>query len=156
VLHHEGGQALRRLVQEQELGVAHQGAGDGEHLLFAAREEPALAVHQLAQLRKEIEHTLHRPPVRPRAPARHVEVLPDGEIREDAPVSGPLMPAAIWYGGRPVMSRPFHTTRPRRGGVRPVTLRMVVVLPTPLRPSRQTHSPRLTWSVTPKSTWDNP
>ncbi len=68
----------------------------------------------------------------------------------------PMPARAIWYGARPVTSRPFHTTRPRRGGVRPMMLRMVVVLPTPLRPSRQTHSPRLTWSVTPKSTWDSP
>jgi hypothetical protein len=35
-------------------------------------------------------------------------------------------------------------------------LRMVVVLPTPLRPSRQTHSPRATWIDTPKSTCESP
>ena len=39
------------------------------------------------------------------------------------------------------MSRDLKRTRPALGGVRPMTERIVVVLPTPLRPSRQTHSP---------------
>jgi hypothetical protein len=34
--------------------------------------------------------------------------------------------------------------------------RIVVVLPTPLRPSNATHSPRSTSTVTPKSTRDSP
>ncbi len=67
------------------------------------------------------------------------------------------MPArAIWYGAFPVTSAPFQVTRPRLGGVRPMMLRMVVVLPTPLRPSKQTHSPRRTSSETPKSTCERP
>ena len=52
------------------------------------------------------------------------------------------------------MSCPFQTTRPCAGGVRPMIERMVVDLPTPLRPSRQTHSPRSTLSETPKSAQD--
>ena len=35
-------------------------------------------------------------------------------------------------------------------------LRMVVVLPTPLRPMRATHSPGSTENDTPKSTWLRP
>ena len=67
------------------------------------------------------------------------------------------MPAwAIWYGALPVMFSPFQMARPRRGGVRPMMLRMVVVLPTPLRPSRPTHSPGATSMETPKSTWESP
>ena len=47
------------------------------------------------------------------------------------------MPArAIRCGAQPAMSRPFHSTRPLVGGVSPITERIVVVLPTPLRPSR--------------------
>src|SRR5579884_3736832 len=42
-------QPLRRLVEQQQLGVAHQGARNRQHLLFAAREKAALAVAQLAQ-----------------------------------------------------------------------------------------------------------
>ncbi len=67
------------------------------------------------------------------------------------------MPArATRYGAWPVMSRSFQTTRPWRGGVSPMMLRMVVVLPTPLRPSRHTHSPGATSRETPKSTWESP
>ena len=54
------------------------------------------------------------------------------------------------------MSRPFHVTRPRRGAVSPMMLRMVVVLPTPFRPRRHTHSPDATWSDTPNSTCESP
>jgi hypothetical protein len=59
-------------------------------------------------------------------------------------------------GASRVMSRPFHTTRPLAGGVSPMIERMVVVLPTPLRPSKHTHSPGATRSDTPNSTRDKP
>ena len=54
------------------------------------------------------------------------------------------------------MSVPFHVMRPAWGGVRPMIERMVVDLPTPLRPSRHTHSPAATSSDTPKSTRESP
>jgi len=54
------------------------------------------------------------------------------------------------------MSAPFHTMRPACGGVRPMIERMVVVLPTPFRPSRHTHSPAWTSTDTPKSTRARP
>src|SRR5919108_1250716 len=38
VIDHDRRQPLRRLVEQQELRVAHQRARDGEHLLLAARE----------------------------------------------------------------------------------------------------------------------
>jgi hypothetical protein len=34
----EGRQALRRLVEKKEAGIAHEGAADGQHLLLAARQ----------------------------------------------------------------------------------------------------------------------
>ena len=37
------GQALRRLVEQQQARIAHQRAGDGQHLLLAAGEHPAEA-----------------------------------------------------------------------------------------------------------------
>lgn len=40
-----GVEGRRGLVQEQDLGVADQGAGDGDALLLAAREQRALAAH---------------------------------------------------------------------------------------------------------------
>ena len=54
------------------------------------------------------------------------------------------------------MSFPFQTMRPAEGGVRPMIARMVVLLPTPLRPSRQTHSPCATSSEMPNSTREVP
>src|SRR5262245_65859298 len=35
--HEEGGQALRGLVEEEQVWIAHEGAPDGQHLLLAAR-----------------------------------------------------------------------------------------------------------------------
>ena len=65
----------------------------------------------------------------------------------------PMPARAIRWGGQPATSWPCQTTRPARGGVRPMIERRVVVLPTPLRPSRQTHSPGATSSEMPNSTW---
>ena len=64
----------------------------------------------------------------------------------------PMPARATRYGGQPVMSRDLKRTWPALGGVSPMTERIVVVLPTPLRPSRQTHSPALTSSEMPNST----
>ena len=68
----------------------------------------------------------------------------------------PMPARAIRYGGQPATSCPRHTTRPARGGVSPMIERMVVDLPTPLRPSKQTHSPCCTSSEMPNSTWLRP
>src|SRR5262249_7315353 len=53
VLDDQRGEAFRRLVQQQQFGVAHQGAGDGQHLLLAAGKIAARAIRELAQLREE-------------------------------------------------------------------------------------------------------
>ncbi len=37
----EGRQALRRFIEKKEAGIAHQGAGDGQHLLLAPGERPS-------------------------------------------------------------------------------------------------------------------
>jgi len=57
------------------------------------------------------------------------------------------------WGSSPVTSRPSKLTRPRRGGVRPITERSVVVFPAPLRPMRTVTAPRGTPSDTPRRTW---
>jgi hypothetical protein len=81
-------QALRRLVEQQELGIAHQRAGDGQHLLLAAGQHAAAAVADLGQVGKEREHLLLAPG---RAAvgadaAGDIEILPHRELGEDAPV----------------------------------------------------------------------
>src|SRR5262249_35568928 len=131
-------------------------------LLLAAGEEAAVPPGQLAQLREEIEHAVDREVVAApvtRAPAGHVEVLPHREVGEDPPVFGHEAEAGARHpigGPARAVPTPRHRMRPACGGVRPMMLRMVVVLPTPLRPSRQTHSPAFTAMETPKSTRDSP
>src|SRR5262249_49371785 len=127
----------------------------------------AVPAGQLAQLGEEIEHALDRELVAApltSAAAGHIEVLPHREVREDPPILGHEAEASarhpVGLPARDIDPLPHHTARlPRRpacGGVRPMMLRMVVVLPTPLRPSRQTHSPAFTAIETPKSTRDSP
>ena len=53
-------------------------------------------------------------------------------------------------GGRPSSSSPRKRTEPPEARRRPITASMVVVLPAPLRPSRQTSSPCPTESDTPR------
>jgi hypothetical protein len=56
-------------------------------------------------------------------------------------------------GGRPVISAPSSSTRPRRGAARPMIVRIVVVLPTPLRPRTAPVVPGASSMSTPCSTW---
>src|SRR5262249_9763661 len=77
---HEGSQALGRLVEEEQVRIAHEGARDGEHLLLASGEEAALPVDQLAQLGEEIEYAVEGPRgAAVAAPGGHVEVFPHRE-----------------------------------------------------------------------------
>src|SRR2546430_1516822 len=54
------------------------------------------------------------------------------------------------WAGRRVMSRPRKATVPARTGRSPMMLSIVVVFPAPFRPTRQTASPSLTASETPR------
>ena len=53
-----------RLVQQQHLRLAHQGAAHGQHLLFAAGKRTGGLVAALLQARQQVKH--------------HVEVILDG------------------------------------------------------------------------------
>src|SRR5262249_20264287 len=55
LLDDDRGQALRRLVEEKEARARAQDAGDGEHLLLAARQLGALAAQALLEIREELE-----------------------------------------------------------------------------------------------------
>ena len=81
---HHGGQALRRLVEQQQIGVGHERAGDGEHLLLAAGQEVTLVLTPFFQLGEDLEHLLQGPGILLAAGARsHGQVLGHGERRED-------------------------------------------------------------------------
>ncbi len=49
-------QPQRRLVEQQQLGLAHQRAGDGEHLLFATGHGAAALLVAFLQAWEEFEH----------------------------------------------------------------------------------------------------
>src|SRR5688572_29911341 len=84
---HERAQAFRGLVQDEQLGVTHQGPPDGEHLLLAARQAGAELGPQLGENREQPVDALHRPaPFAPGHLPDDLEVLLDREVREDAPV----------------------------------------------------------------------
>src|SRR5262245_51990976 len=59
--HDERREALRRLVEQEQIGAGHEGARDGEHLLLAAREQPALATQPFPQPREALEDRFHLP-----------------------------------------------------------------------------------------------
>src|SRR5215471_7012380 len=52
-LHDDGGEPFRWLVEQEEAGIAHQRARDGQHLLLATGEAPALPARHLGEPRKE-------------------------------------------------------------------------------------------------------
>src|SRR5262245_44754151 len=54
MVHDQGGQTFRWLVQEEQFGVAHERTGDCEHLLLPAGQEPSLTVPQLSKLWKQL------------------------------------------------------------------------------------------------------
>ena len=64
-----GRQALRRLVEHEQLGIAGERAGDGQHLLLATGQAAAPLPPALAQDGEVLEDPLERP-ARPAAAGR--------------------------------------------------------------------------------------
>jgi hypothetical protein len=89
-VHDHGREPLGGFVEQHGVRVAHQGAGDGEHLLLAARHLTGRTAPHLGEVREHGEQALRRPgrapgPWRPMA---DLQVLRDRKVREDAPVLG--------------------------------------------------------------------
>ena len=78
--------------------------------------------------------------------AANLQVLPHREVRKDEAVVRNVAHALLGdvIGRFPFMSSPLNLTLPVFGGVSPMMLLMVVVLPAPFRPRRQTSSPPFT------------
>jgi len=55
LLDEHGGQAHRRLVEQQQARARHEGTRDGEHLLLAARERAGHLRHALLEAREQLE-----------------------------------------------------------------------------------------------------
>ena len=59
-VHDHRGEAHRQLVGEQHLGVAAEAAGEAEHLLLAARQQPAADVEALLELGEQRQRVVER------------------------------------------------------------------------------------------------
>src|SRR5205085_5096400 len=86
VPHDDGGEAERRLVEDEEPRLRHERPRDGHHLLLASGERPRQLAAALGQPGEELEDTpapagLRR--VRPRQVGAHVEVLLDRHVGEE-------------------------------------------------------------------------
>ena len=95
LLHNHRRHTLGGLIQQHQVGVAHQGAGHRQHLLLTAAHAPTHAVWHFTQVRKELEQPLGRPQWRltavspaPRRLLANHQVLSYRQIGEDAAVFG--------------------------------------------------------------------
>ncbi len=74
--HDDRGEAFHGLVEQQQAGVGHERARDGEHLLLAAGQ---MVAQVASTLRERGKHPIDSPDV-PRARARHgFQMLLDGQ-----------------------------------------------------------------------------
>src|SRR5712691_8766921 len=87
LLHDDGGQTLRGLVEEEQARARAQDATDGEHLLLAPGELGALAPEPLLEIREETEDTVEGKPAWADLRGQQ-EVLLHVEAREDAALLG--------------------------------------------------------------------
>ena len=100
LLNHLRAQALGRLVNHHQIGVPHQRAAHGQHLLLAARHHRRLDIRAFAEVREHIEHVLHRPAAcaillagfQPKD-----KVLPRGQPRKDIAVFGHIADAQVGH-----------------------------------------------------------
>src|SRR6266571_2417402 len=82
LLDDDRGEALGRLVEQEEPRAGPQDAADRQHLLLAAGELGALAAQALLDVREQVVDALEREPARPHL-RRQQQVLLDIEARED-------------------------------------------------------------------------
>jgi hypothetical protein len=82
-------QPFGRLVHHDQMGIAHQRAADGQHLLLAAGEDAAGIVGALPQRGEHREHVVDRPASgAARVLGAEEQILADGERGEDVAVLG--------------------------------------------------------------------
>ena len=85
--HDLGSEALGRLIDDDEVRVAHERAAQGEHLLLATRQHAGLGVLALLETRKKAVHVLETPAWIALAPLlSEQQVLVHGQLGEDIPV----------------------------------------------------------------------
>ena len=137
----------RRLVEQQQVGVVDQRAGDREPPLHAARERLDLvagALGQLDEVEQLVDPRLQLAPREPEVAAVDEQVLADGQLdvegvllRDDAE-PGPDLRARRVAGSRPRM----RSVPPLTGETQPI-IRIVELLPAPFGPRKPNASPAL-------------
>ena len=145
------GATLPRARPAARLRIAHQRAGDREHLLLAA----AIWLPGGRASRRDWGTSRRVVPSTPAARAarawRHLQVLAHAEVGEDAPVF--RHPAQAQPGDAIRRQRrdvgAAKAMGPRRRGISPMIAFIVVDLPAPFLPTRATHSPGATARSTP-------
>ena len=86
-LNNFGRQSFGGLVDDDEIGVAHQGAAQREHLLLTARKHTGFVVFTLFEAGKHGEHVVKRPTaVLPIAFLAQLQVLAHREFRKNLAV----------------------------------------------------------------------
>ena len=80
-LHHDRREAERQLVDEEQLGIARDGARQRQHLLLPARQQTRGPAHERVELREEVDGVGS-------GDARDAEVLLGGERHEDGALFG--------------------------------------------------------------------
>ena len=83
LLHDQRRQTLARLVEQQQLRVQQQGAGDCQHLLLAAGQLPALVGLALREAREQLVDAGNRP--WPGHFQRNFKIFLDRQVGEDTP-----------------------------------------------------------------------
>ena len=111
LFHDIGGQPQGRLIQEQQLGAGHQAPPERQHLLLSAghlaREVAPLLVQNGEEFHDRVHAAPHLGPV-PEVRAPHLEVLLDGEVREQPSALGDERDAVLHdlvRGGRQAVPR---------------------------------------------------
>jgi len=115
--------------------VGHERSCDGEHLLFAAAQLSSHVGVELLQFWKSCRPSQDSSWTLPSLSWHH-DVLPNREVREDSPVIRNKADTELSNTVRrsPTISLPLNRIFPARGGVRPIMLLSVVVLPAPFLP----------------------
>ena len=150
VLDHDRREAERQLVDQQQLGLAHDGAAERQHLAFATRQQPGEPRAQRAPAPgKNWNTSASRLAPLGRVGAargRDGQILGDGEIGKHLVALRHQHDAARGIGMRRLVLDPLArrkrmlpaVTRASSRPMKPEMARSVVVLPAPLLPSSAT------------------
>ena len=139
-----------RLIEKQQLGIAHQRAGHGQPLLLAARE--AADARTRASLPVARSGSILRPRCRAGKNCGTAAASPPPSACRETASPGAECRCAAGARSAPVPQfRPSSSTVPSSGTVSPSQISMVVVFPAPFGPSSPKHSPRATSRSSPST-----